>query len=369
MDVYSSGSSDVLLSQYEGLPSLDAQKMVKYTFSFPVNAAFDSIGNHIISFRYITANSESITLENYDSTTEELYDDSMLLNYTVTADLHLSDVKNPVGSGHLKYGNKVSFSFKVQDSISGKYIYPGSDTSTVYLLLSHKDKRDKIYSSARSAALLVEDAKDSSKRFQIDWIVNPNAIKGKGFLELVAQISSDKTLPLLVDKGKNPWKAEVEIGGEITYENDIYASEMDEVYTVFRVKFTLACQGDLLTGANLIAFISVKENDKETELLSLPVTYGDKPGSYQVSWKLEKKNTVTGTYIVNFYREVDVNRRKEGISSDPFFTISIEHEKKADEGGVFPTEFIVLLLFVASYGYLSWIKMEIEDTRVKKVKK
>jgi len=140
---------------------------------------------------------------------------------------------------------------------------------------------------------------------------------------------------------------------------------MDEVYTIFHVKFTLACQGELLNGANLIAFVSARENDKVTEQLTLPVTYGDKPGSYQVSWKMEKKNTITGTYIVDFYREVDVNNRKEGISSDPFFTIRKEHEKKADEGGVFPTEFIVLLIFVVSYGYLSWIKMEIEFTRKK----
>jgi len=365
MDVYSSGSSDNLLFNLEGTPEVDAQKLVKYKFSFPVNPTFDSIGNHIISFRYVTATKESITLENYDSTIDELFDDSTLLNYTVKAELHLSDIKNPVKSGKLRYGNRVAFSFKVKDTISGKFVLPSSEASTVNLLLSHKDKNNKIFSSARSPAQLIEES-----RFHIDWIVNPNAIKGSGYLELVAQTANDKDIPVLVETGNNPWKVDVDIGGEITVEKEIYDGAIDLVFTVFHIKFTLSCENDLLTGANLIASVhslndTEAEKDGKKEVITVPVTHGDKPGTYQVSWKLEKSQTITGKYVVDFLREVDVQRKREGETSDPFFSITFEHEKRTDDGTVFPTEFIVLVVLAVSYGYLSWNKMNIEETRKK----
>jgi len=367
MDVFSSGSNDALLFSHPGVPSVDSQKLIKYTFSFPVNPAFDSIGNHLISFRYVTSNSESIILENYDSNADELFDDSMILNYTVKAELHLSDVKNPVKAGKLRYGNRVTFSFKVKDTTSGKFILPSSEAYTVNLLLTHKDRHGKAFSSARSPALIVDESKDNS-RFQVDWIVNPNAIKGDGYLELVAQIAKDKDMPVLIDNasGASPWKVQVEVGGDITYENDIYNGDLDDVFTVFHIKFTLACQNDLLTGANLIATINELTDEKRKEVITVPVTQGDKPGSYQVSWLLEKSKTFTGTYIVDFAREVDVYRKREGDISDPFFSINFDHEKSSDDGSVFPTEFIVLVLLAFSYGYLSWNKMNIEETRKKR---
>jgi len=105
---------------------------------------------------------------------------------------------------------------------------------------------------------------------------------------------------------------------------------------------------------------------KRKEVITVPVTQGDKPGSYQVSWLLEKSKTFTGTYIVDFAREVDVYRKREGDISDPFFSINFDHEKSSDDGSVFPTEFIVLVLLAFSYGYLSWNKMNIEETRKKR---
>jgi len=260
--------------------------------------------------------------------------------------------------------NKVAFSFKVKDTISGKFVLPSSQTSTVNLLLSHKDKHGKIFSSARSPAQLVEES-----RFQVDWIVNPNAIKGEGFLELVAQTASDRDISILVESGSTPWKVQVEIGGDITIKEDIYNGDIDNVFTIFHITFSLSCQSDPLTGANLIATVnSQTEKDGKQEVITVPVTQGDKPGTYQVSWKLEKKATITGSYIVDFSREVDVYRKKEGEISEPFFTIKFEHERSSDDGGVFPTEFIVLVILAVSYGYLSWNKMNIEDTRKKKIK-
>jgi hypothetical protein len=304
-------------------------------------------------------------LENYDSTLDELFDDSTVLNYTVKAELHLSDIKNSVKSGKLRYGNRVTFSFKVKDTISGKFVLPSSESSTVNLLLSHKDKNNKIFSSARSPAQLVDESNDNS-RFQIDWIVNPNAIKGSGFLELVAQTANEKDIPILVETGSTPWKVDVDIGGEITVEKDIYDGALDLVFTVFHVKFALTCENDLLTGANLIAIVhSETEKEGKKEVITVPVTHGDKPGSYQVSWKLEKSQTLSGKYIVDFLREVDMQRKREGETSDPFFSIPFEHEKRTDDGTVFPTEFIVLVLLTVSYGYLSWNKMNIEETRKK----
>jgi len=82
--------------------------------------------------------------------------------------------------------------------------------------------------------------------------------------------------------------------------------------------------------------------------------------------ELERSKTITGTYIIDFYREVDINRRKE---SDPFFSINVPHERSNDDNGVFPTEFIVLMILAFSTGYLSWNKMNIEDPNYNKRKK
>jgi hypothetical protein len=333
MDVFSSGNPDMIYSK-KGESTLDAKKEAKYTFNLPVNPSFDSVGSHVVSFRYETTYGESITLENYDAAADELYDDSVQLNYTVKADLQLTDIKNPVKAGDLKYGNNINFSFKVKDTVSGKFLNPGSETSTVYLLLSHSEGKDKVLVSNRSPAKFEE------QRFVIDWVVNPNAIKGKGSLELVA-MSANKDIPLK-DNNK-PWKVNVDIGGEITFENKYFSGEMDDTYTAFHIQFTLACQKVKLTGANLFATISKKTTSEKgaiiSELVSVPVTYGSTPGSYQVSWKLENTQTHTGTYTVDFYREVDVTKKSKEGTSKPFFTIDVEHEKKLEDGGMFPTEF------------------------------
>jgi len=268
---------------------------------------------------------------------------------------------------NLQYGEIVDLSFKVKDTVSGNFVFPSSETSTVYLTLSHVDKNGKPFTSNRNPAKLIQDVNGKPQSFDIEWFVNPNAIKGKGFLGLVAQLSEDKDIPIHDEKSTKVWKADVEIGGEIEHEPKIFSNDMDRYDTVFFIQFSLSCNKQLLQGANLISTINFKDQStgENTLLFSVPVAHGSQPGNYQVSWKLENTKVQSGTYVVNFYREVDINRIKGDEKSVPFFSIDLVHEKKESEGGVFPSEFFVLVLFFGGYGYMMWTKMDLEGTRKK----
>ena len=95
-------------------------------FSLPVAASFDSLGSNLVSFRYETASSQSIDLSPYDSEMDELMDETVALGYAVDSELHIVDVKDKPKSEQLYYGNVVAFTYKVKDSVSGEFIWPGT---------------------------------------------------------------------------------------------------------------------------------------------------------------------------------------------------------------------------------------------------
>jgi len=142
---------------------------------------------------------------------------------------------------------------------------------------------------------------------------------------------------------------------------------MDRYDTVFFSQFSLTSNGRKLQGANLIATVNFKDlsTGAKSSLFTVPVAHGFEAGTYQVSWKLENSKVQTGTYVIDFYREVDMTRIKADEKSDEFFSIEIEHEKKETDGGVFPTEFFVLAIFFSGYGYMMWTKMSLEGTHKK----
>ncbi len=60
-----------------------AGKSGKYSFEIPVEGTFDGIGVNELTFRYVPAHGTDIILQNYDSTTSELYEGIEQLGFVV----------------------------------------------------------------------------------------------------------------------------------------------------------------------------------------------------------------------------------------------------------------------------------------------
>jgi len=106
----------------------------------------------------------------------------------------------------------------------------------------------------------------------------------------------------------------------------------------------------------LVAVVS--KNGKKVEVA--PVALGVGNGDYEISWILDNKHTESGDYNVKFYRQVDVSRSDNFNNIEAFFSTSLTHDKKVQERGIVPTQFLVLLLLLAAFGFTSWRKMKIE---------
>jgi len=283
----------------------------KYLFEVPVTPSLDSLGTNIVSFRYVSAAKEEIPLGNYDSFYGELYEDSNVLNYTVSAELHMVEVKERPNTNDYYYGNDINFRFRVKDAISNHYIERGSDEqANVYLALQHKDEdRARPFTSALEAASEVETG--GVKEFVINWAINPNAVQGPGFLTVSAKDADGNHVPLFAEgSNKQPVRFDVTIGGSISVDSRTYStSEATFAETAFVVQFTLACQEKSLRDAQLRC--SVVYNDESKPLLSaLPAATNDE-GVYSISWSLPHKDAPSGSYDVKCYRETDRKRALE----------------------------------------------------------
>eukprot|EP01129_Flabellula_baltica_P013646 TRINITY_DN637_c0_g1_i1.p1 TRINITY_DN637_c0_g1~~TRINITY_DN637_c0_g1_i1.p1 ORF type:complete len:155 (+),score=39.10 TRINITY_DN637_c0_g1_i1:66-530(+) len=125
------------------------------------------------------------------------------------------------------------------------------------------------------------------------------------------------------------------------------SNEIDELKTVFSVE--LLSDDEKLVGANLVGVVT---KDKQ-QLLVAPVSTGPQ-GAYELSWVLDNKVAESGAYDVEIYIQ-------EGENRENVFTTTLYHEKKIQERGIIPTQFLVLLMLIGSFGYMSWKKMIIES--------
>jgi len=309
MDI--STPSGTVLRTVHGAPKPGSDKS-RYQFEVPVTASLDSFGTNLISFRYVTAYDEDIPLANYDSFYGELYEDTTVLNYTVSGELYMVDVKDKPSTNDFYYGNDISFRFKVKDIVSGQYVEKGSDEqANIYLSLQHKDEdRGRPFTSAVQAATETVNA-DGSKEFVINWAINPNAVQGPGTLLLSAKDADGHQLPLFKEGSKKqPVKFEVTIGGNISVESTTYStSESTYKETVFVAQFKLACQEKSLRDAQLRC--SVVYTDETAPVVSLLPVATNEEGVYSVSWTLPHDNAPSGDYTLKFYRETDRKRALE----------------------------------------------------------
>ncbi len=106
LDVVSSGG--VTIQSIKGSVDSSSKDVLKYSFSVPIDPLIENIGNHLVSFRYVTAQHKDIPLNNYDSSLKELYEDTTL-NFTVNAELHITNGQDRPTKGDFFYGNDIVF--------------------------------------------------------------------------------------------------------------------------------------------------------------------------------------------------------------------------------------------------------------------
>jgi len=367
MDVHSA-DSNVALYSLPGTSTVNSDGKVAFNFQLPVSATFYSIGNNLVSFHYETASGVKIPLQIFDSSAGELAEDGSQLSYSVNTELHLKNLKNAPQDGHLDYGNEVMFSFNVVDSVSQQTIFNGDNKqATVYIVLKHKEDSGLSFTSTKQAAKQIAEAGKPS-HFSVDWEVNPNAVKGKGSLSLVAQGADGKEIPIYMENSQSIWQVNIEIGGDLSVEEYHFSSEIDEEDTIFLVDLELSCQKKKLSEAELIASVNTG-----SQKLSLPVTHGREDGEYQLSWYQPTSQVKSGQYSIQFYRKVDSLRVAEkGGNLDqlvPLFVVNFSH-KKTSAGLFIQSEVIALLLLGAGFVYMVYQKMELEGLReLKKLSK
>jgi hypothetical protein len=344
-----------------------------FNFQLPVKATFYSIGNNIVSFHYETASGSIIPLQLFDISEAELYEDGTQLSYSVNTELHLRNLKNAPQDGHLDYGNDVMFSFQVFDSVSAQSIFnDDSKQATVYLILKHQFDNGVSFTSTKQTAQQISESGKPS-HFSVQWEVNPNAVKGKGTLSLIAQSADGKEIPIYMENSQSVWQVNIEIGGDLSVEEHHFSSEIDEDDTIFFIDLELSCQKKKLSDAELIATVTALTGNQKQRIYTLSVSQGREAGKYQLSWTQPTSQVKTGQYTVQFYRKVDslrIGQKGEDLEQlEPLFVVSFVH-KKTNVGFFIQSEVIALLLFGAGFFYMVYQKMELEGLReLKKSKK
>jgi hypothetical protein len=282
--------------------------------------SFEWIGSHFVSFRYVTASGESISLSNYDSAAQELFEDTAALSIDVKADLQLADVTSQAAPSDFYYGNVITYKFRVRDALSNQYVTASSsvETATVYLSLSHQEKSGRVVRSAHVPAT------SSDKDFTISWSINPNAVQGAGIVTISAQDADGNPIAIHDAQSKKAVEYNVNIGGHIVVSaKSSTVSSLLVEETTFVVQFTLSCQDkrlkDALLKANVVYGGEV--------LTAIPVvTTPD--GTYSVSWTEDHTKVRSGKYTLEFYREVDAQARRleaDAAEHAPLFTVDVYH--------------------------------------------
>jgi len=291
-------------------------------------------------------------LKLFNSKSNYLFDVGETFSYTVDTKLVLKEEKNLPKQGKLEYGNDVKFSFKVFDEISKTNIWTGTKEASAYLVLQHDAGKPSAFTSVRHSIAQVQKNSENL-HFYVDWSVNPNALKGPARLSLIAQAPDSTEVPLL--SGGNPWGVDVDIGGNIDVSRKSFSGKLNEDIISYLVEFELSCQQKKLKGAQLHAVVNYPGSNHNEDV---PVAVGAH-GHYQVSWSLKNKDALPGEYKINVFRQVDKKRNIQ----EPFLSISHKHVPPAASPLPVRTEFVILVIFVVSFVFVSLKKMEIQGTR------
>lgn len=368
MDVVSSNGNTITI--IPGSSDFDDDDKLFYKFAIPLSASIDSLGSPALRFRYASADGTSIPLQNYDSAAGEPFEASRVLSYTVKSDLRLKNLQATSfpSDGKLNYGQNVLFSFQVVDQLSGQTLV-GSGENTVYLALKSEDKSGT-YISARVPAVAARGAdEDDDTKFRIDWVVNPNAVRGKASLELIAVGGDGRDIEIAQEDG-TPYRNPVTVGGDLEHDDFVQSNAVIDPRTleesaVFTVQFKLRSGETPLTGAKLFARVS----NKNGEVLTAPVVEGkDDDGEnvgYSVSWILPKEAAPSGTYKVDFFRESDRRRLASNVDVEPFFTVNVPYSGPTTSSLPIRTEYLILTALGAGFITAVFRKLETEGARRK----
>jgi len=307
-------------------------------------------------------------LNNFDTKNNQLYDASSPLGFSVDADLQMVDViEKPKVDADFFYGNEISFQFKLKDTISERTVTASEKAfGNVFLTLQHPTTDDsRPFVSVKEAAVMEGDY------FVINWVINPNAVRGVGELVVAAEDPRQGTHAIFSAPGESV-KYKVHIGGEISVKSQTFSTEVGDE-SAFIVDFGLDCNGKTLNDAHLRATVSLKKDGKLVPVVRAAVATTE--GRYQASWTA--KNAASGQYVLQFYRETDLARAQElrnqrerkqrkdsapgtGATSEssdieqevtPLFKVEVQHE--ATPKPVLPVRTEVFVLGVLLLAYLA----------------
>jgi len=220
------------------------------------------------------------------------------------------------------------------------------------LVLRHDSGKPTAFTSIKQPISQISKNNEPT-HFFVDWSVSPNALKGPAELALVGQAGDGSEIPLLA--ASKPWIVNVNLGGEIDVSQKSYSGNLNEDLVSFFVEFELSCKQKNLKGAQLRA--AVLDSDRN-QIDEVPVAVGSN-GQYQVSWNIENKFAKNGKYIIDVYRQVDKRRSNQ---AEAFLSIIHNHVPSSSTLPI-RTEFLILLIFVGSFVWASYKKMEIQGIR------
>jgi len=340
-----------------GVPSLVSGKAT-YTFNHQISPSLEELGTNIITFHYKTANGQDIPLSNYDSTFEELYDETIAVNFTVNSELHVLDVAEKPKKDDFFYGNDIVFKFKVRDSLTNKILVANNpELANVYLSLKHTQSgKSRVFTSTNQPSRTFKDVQGKLAGFIAEWAITPNAIRGPGFLTLSVQDVDGTVIPLYKENSKEEVQFSVTIGGDIFIKSESFTlSTSDARETAFLVQFNLFCseQEKKLKDAQLRSSVVYRSNkdDVGVELFQLPVAANDE-GLYQVSWTVPRTQAKSGEYQLKFLREVDrlrADQVNDEETSKSLFEITVHHQAAGTSNFPLRTEFFAVLFLGATF--------------------
>ena len=164
----------------------------------------------------------------------------------------------------------------------------------------------------------------------------------------------------------------VDVGGEITVTHEVYTTPNDDsVDSVFVVEASLFSKGKRLHGADL----SCEVVGPSGSFPAVVASTSDE-ATYLVSFKASHENLPSGSYNLQFFREVDVVAAQQAadfeakaaakaaalgqkasaasaVDVSPLFEITVDHAGAENTNSLIASQYVAIIGFVALFGYAS----------------
>jgi len=325
-----------------------AADVATYTFETTIPATIDFIGPAVISFRFLSASGAFVKLRPLDAQNES-DDDSSSLQITVNSELHLSEVESAPSKSEVTFGTVLPFRFKIQDSVSGKFVSTG-DHSLVTVVLSSGEGATYF----ESAVVPAEAGADGV--FDLSVTIDANAVKGPSRISLKALNVDGETISVYGENTRSKVEYLVNVGGNIEWtSNKFDTTSADSSKTAVVLTFALTCDSTALKNARLTASVTAKDGSvfapikhHGTTLSQVPVAI-DSNGGYSLSLSLEHEGLPTGDYVVQFIRDVDRRRAARESDVTPLFSIPLHHKQVESGSRWFQMELVTLIVLSGVY--------------------